>query len=271
MLISVIIPIFHGKKYISEIIKMLERNIINADIDLEIEPIFINDSPDEAIYEDELKISKAVTPILLINEENRGIHYSRVRGLNESRGEYILFLDQDDEIEDNYFDSQLKHIGKSDVAVANGVVQYPTYNKLLYRYWFMQWTVKYIWFYAKFDSRIISPGQCLIKRDSIPVVWKERILKANGADDYFLWLMMLTLGQKFAINREKLYTHVYTSANASDDLEKMRESVKELVQNAEGVVKAQSIRIITKRISKACSGGEKTVLVKAMERINRKG
>lgn len=271
MLISVIVPIYYGQRYIPDILKMLERNLIYAAFAFDIEPIFINDSPDEFICEDGLETYKAINPIFIVNEENMGIHYSRVRGLREARGEYILFLDQDDRIEDNYFESQLRHIGEKDIVVANGIVQYPTFDKVLYRFWSMQWTVKSIWFYAKFNSRIISPGQCLIRSNRIPTIWKERILKKNGADDYFLWLIMLTQKCRFAINREILYTHMYTSINASANFEEMNASVKELLKNAEGAVRLQYIRQIHKRICRANNNGEKILLVRLIERVNRKG
>lgn len=264
MLISVIVPLYHGKKYISGIVGMVDDNLREAKSNFEIELIFVNDCPDELISENDIQISEMINPILLNNEKNCGIHYSRVKGLNKAKGEYILFFDQDDRIRNDYFESQLKHIGKADVVVANGIAQYPEYDKMLYRYWFMQWTVKHIWFYAKFDCRIISPGQCLIKRDCIPAVWKENILENNGADDYFLWLELLSKRAAFAINREKLYTHVYTFVNSSLDNEKMRRSVKEVLDKQQDISN-KYCGLIEKRIMNK----NKTGFVRLVERINR--
>lgn len=264
MLISVIVPLYHGKKYVYDIVNMIERNLQESKSSYKIELIFVNDFPEELIEERDIQISKKIAPILLNNEQNYGIHFSRVKGLNVAHGDYVLFLDQDDKISNDYFDSQLKHIGNADVVVANGIAQYPEYEKLLYRYRIMQWTVKYIWFYAKFDCRIISPGQCLIRKDSIPTVWKENILKNNGADDYFLWLVMLSSGARFEVNREKLYSHVYTSTNASLDGNIMRKSVKELIEKQQGI-SGKYCRMIEKRIMQE----NKTAIVHLIERLNR--
>ena len=47
MLISTIIPLYYGKKYISKQIKQIEIAAKNLDGDLEL--IFVNDAPDEPI------------------------------------------------------------------------------------------------------------------------------------------------------------------------------------------------------------------------------
>ena len=49
----------------------------------------------------------------------------------------------------------------------------------------------------------------------IPDVWKENIIKKNGADDYFLWLLLLAMGIGFYYVDIPLYTHVYTGENIS--------------------------------------------------------
>lgn len=269
MKISVIIPLFYGKKYIESIIDMMDRNVKMARIKYELEIIFVNDAPKEEIRQKDIPEAKNVKIILLSNQENRGIHYSRVHGLKCATGQYIMFFDQDDEISDTYFESQLCHIGNRDVVIANGIAQCDNHDKLLYRYRFMQWTVKYIWFYAKFDCRIISPGQCLIRKASIPKVWENNILINNGADDYFLWLVMLADQCRFAINRDILYTHVYTMQNASLDKERMKESVIEFLNSSENGIAEKYIKIIKKRIKRSNEKGVINSLVKIIERVNR--
>lgn len=263
VLISVIVPLYYGKKYIPDILNMMIKNSEKLEKNQFIEVLFINDSPDETVEIENIFNIKELTVKLFANDENMGIHYSRVKGLNHADGAFVMFFDQDDKIEDNYFASQLRHIRKADVIVANGIAQYPEYDKMLYRYWIMQWTIKHIWFYAKFGCRIMSPGQCLIRKDSIPTVWKENILKNNGADDYFLWLVMLSSKARFEINREKLYNHVYTSVNASLDNNIMMESVKELIEKQQGI-SSKYCRMIEKRIMQ-----EKTGIVCLVERLNR--
>lgn len=268
--ISVIIPLYNGKRYLPGIMSMILRNLEEGNDLFEIELILINDSPDEKISYDDIEPPNNVHVILLINQDNRGIHYSRVRGLSHASGEYIHFFDQDDRISDHFFESQIKNLReRDDVIVANGIAEYASYTKLLYRYWLMQWTVKFSWFYIKFDCRIISPGQCLIKKSSIPDVWKNNILKQNGADDYFLWLIMLNQGKKIGINREILYTHKYTSTNASADKERMRGSVEEVLAIVEPVLGSRRVRTVRERIRESNTNRITKILVSIVENINR--
>lgn len=268
--ISVIIPLYNGKKYLPDIMSMLLRNLEEGNGSFKIELILINDFPDEQISYDDIGHVSDLNVILLINQENKGIHYSRVRGLSHASGEYIHFFDQDDRISDHFFESQVQSLRKrDDVIVANGIAEYASYSKLLYRYWLMQWTVKFAWFYLKFDCRIISPGQCLIKKSSIPDIWKNNILKQNGADDYFLWLIMLNQGKKIGINREILYTHKYTSANASANKENMRGSVEEVLTIIEPVLGSSRVRTVRERIQGSNTNKITKRLVTIVENINR--
>lgn len=268
--ISVITPLYRGKKYLPDIINMLLQNLEEGHGGFEIELILINDFPDEALSYDDIGQVHEIRVILLSNRENEGIHYSRVRGLSHASGEYIHFLDQDDRITGSFYSSQIQHMRKrDDVIVANGIAEYESYNKLLYRYRFMQWTVKSAWFYIKFDSRIISPGQCLIRKSSIPEIWRKNILKHNGADDYYLWLVMLSLGKKFGINRKVLYTHKYTAANVSSDSESMRMSVVEVLSVIEPVLGHNKVQTVLERMRGDDTKNLSKMLVTFVENINR--
>ena len=54
-------------------------------------------------------------------------------------------------------------------------------------------------------------------------------MKTNGADDLFLWILLLEKSYKFAINKEALYIHKYTGENLSESEEKMTISSLEIV------------------------------------------
>lgn len=273
MKISIIVPIYKGENYIQPVYDMVKKNLEVLDSTHTLELIYINDYPDIDISEKVNTLSKSefLSVKLVNNDKNSGIHFSRVQGLKNATGEYIMFFDQDDTITDNYFASQIKHLKKNtDVLIANGIAQFPDYEKLLYRYYLMQWTAKHIWFYAKFDCRVISPGQCLIKKASIPIEWYDNIMKQNGADDYFLWLMMLTKDAKFSINRDRLYTHVYTANNTSLDNDKMYSSVDELIDINKNI-HAIDDKAIAHIIARNSSDHKKSALVKLVEKMNRKG
>lgn len=226
-IISIICPLYRGEKYVNRIVEMVEKNYDFADRNkgLNIELILVND------YNEKIQLPNNTNKNLMIkliqNQKNEGIHYSRVRGLKESRGKYVLFLDQDDDIEPQYISKQLEGITNYDAVICNGVIN----GREIYSSEKMLISACHINNYMCGRNRIVSPGQVLIKKAAIPDEWIDTILKSNGADDYFLWLLMLLQNKNFNYNYEILYKHNVTGSNTSNDLLRMEASVKEVIDN----------------------------------------
>ena len=218
MKITVITPFYEGDKYMRNLIESLMANQHNLQQKgHELEVILVNDSPWKRLEapESQNQFIKVIT-----NESNRGIHYSRVAGLAEATGDYVMFLDQDDILKGDALVKLLKAIvdDDADVEVANAELEQADGSLLLwYRNNYHKNLVGDLKTYLRIGIQIISPGQCLIKKTSIPDFWKTHIMTKNGADDYFLWLLMLAQGMKFKCLDEALYTHRYTAANISAD------------------------------------------------------
>lgn len=235
--VSIIVPLYHGGQFVNKICQMVSRNVktLAEDKTIEVELILVNDSPEIQVLIDE-RYMECLKIIAIENSNNEGIHFSRIHGLNKSQGKYILFLDQDDEIQDNYIQSQLRYIKDADAVLCNGIFRR---NQKIYKSLEDQQknVVKDTYFErcgAMGDiSTIISPGQVLIKRESIPIEWTQNVLKKNGNDDCFLWLLMLYQNKKFEINPEILYHHVEDGNNTSMDFEVMADSLKELLSIVE--------------------------------------
>lgn len=218
MKITVITPFYEGDKYMRNLIESLMANQHNLQQKgHELEVILVNDSPWKRLEapESQNQFIKVIT-----NESNRGIHYSRVAGLAEAAGDYVMFLDQDDTLKGDALVKLLKAIvdDDADVEVANAELEQADGSLLLwYRNNYHKNLVGDLKTYLRIGIQIISPGQCLIKKTSIPDFWKTHIMTKNGADDYFLWLLMLAQGMEFKCLDEALYTHRYTAANISAD------------------------------------------------------
>ena len=96
MYISVIIPVYNAEKTIKSTIESV-FNQTYAEI---IEIIIVNDgSTDDSkkIVTKSILSNKTSRIIKLIDKENGGVSSARNRGIEEASGEYIAFLDSDDE------------------------------------------------------------------------------------------------------------------------------------------------------------------------------
>lgn len=223
MKVSIISPIYKGKRYIASLIEQAETCKIVAGQAVDVELILSNDYPNEPLETYESNIIKI---IVLNAEDNGGIQKARIRGLEVSNGDYITFLDQDDKLYPEYIKSQLGAIGDVDAVVCRCInegrlnfnVSAP-FEKMITREYML----------TKGDP-IVSTGSVMIRRTSIPEVWKENILQTSGADDYFLWLCMLAENCVFALNQEVVFEHIVNGINTSLDTQRMLRSERELFE-----------------------------------------
>ena len=125
--ISVIIPCYNSEKTIQRAVD----SIINQTLGFEnIELLLYDDASTDDTKNLLMKYSKNYENIITIfGFENRGPGFGKNRCLEKSSGEYVLFLDSDDEYEKNMCD-KLYSTAKSENAdlVSSGVLRYDNIN-----------------------------------------------------------------------------------------------------------------------------------------------
>jgi glycosyltransferase involved in cell wall biosynthesis len=90
--ISLILPVYNQEKYIKKIYTCIERQSLK-----DIEIVFVDDFSTDNSYQiikELMNIDKRI--VYIKNEENRGVFYTRNKGVISARGEYILLVDIDD-------------------------------------------------------------------------------------------------------------------------------------------------------------------------------
>lgn len=95
--ISVIVPVYNGEECIS---RCVDSIILQSFTDWEL--ILIDDGSVDAsclICDD---YAQKDTRIKVVHKKNGGVSTARNRGIEEAHGEYVLFVDADDYLEDNY-------------------------------------------------------------------------------------------------------------------------------------------------------------------------
>ena len=115
MKISVIIPVYNGEKYINKTIGLI-LNQAYKDIEL----ILVNDGSTDGSREICEKYAKIDSRVILINKNNAGISAARNTGLGVATGEWISFIDQDDEISIDIYIKLTAQLDFSDDMVVAG-------------------------------------------------------------------------------------------------------------------------------------------------------
>lgn len=109
---SIIIPCFNIENYIKETVESILNQKYN---DFEI--ILINDgSTDNTLYEMN-ELQKKDKRIRIFTQNNKGVSYTRNRGIEISRGEYLYFLDADDIISPKLMEEAEKVFLDSSVSI----------------------------------------------------------------------------------------------------------------------------------------------------------
>ena len=113
-LISIIIPVYNAEAYLQRCLNsVLSQTFKNLEI------ILIDDgSVDNSLQICREFEKKDDRIIVLQNPSNEGVSYSRNRGLEIAKGEYIGFVDADDWIAEDHFSGLLEGILKNDCEMS---------------------------------------------------------------------------------------------------------------------------------------------------------
>lgn len=104
-MISIIIPLYNKEKQIAATL----QSVFNQTFQ-DFEVIIVNDgSTDSSVA---IVESFGDSRLRLINQQNSGVSAARNRGVDEAKGEFIAFLDADDEWKPEYLETQMSLVGK---------------------------------------------------------------------------------------------------------------------------------------------------------------
>lgn len=206
VLVSVIMPIYDENmevlnRSISSVLNQTHKNL---------ELIIINDNPkvqEKSIID---SISKDCRIKYLENGKNMGASYSRNRGINIAIGEYIVFLDGDDEFCQEKIKVQLDELllckenfsHTSYTRCCNGTKEIMNSGKL----------DEYIYRRCIYDCRIATPT-VMIKREFLNTYNIKFDESIEIGEDTCFWLDILT--KTSAVGIDKALTNVYTDQNSA--------------------------------------------------------
>lgn len=251
--VSIIVPVYNSAEYIGSTLD----SIINQDFN-SFEIIVIDDgSTDNSLEIIEDKLSKSTISHKVIHQENSGVSNARNRGIEESNGEYLVFVDSDDYITGNHL-SELYN-GETDFSLIQFIKKDGNKSS----------TPHHI------SKRLIS-CEDLIKMElnmQMPfnfwqLMYKASIVNENNirfnpeyiyGEDIEFALKALSFGREVAISNEVTYYYIQHEESAINTSEYRRFEVVTIFENLAEFYKNQgrsdlSDLIITSRIPKAIFG-----------------
>ena len=113
MKLSLIIPVYNVVKYIENTMKSATGQSIQA-----MEIICVDDRSNDGSWDILCQFAKTDTRIRLFRQErNQGVAAARKLAVMQSTGEYIMFLDGDDTLEENACQDLIEEIEKQQVDI----------------------------------------------------------------------------------------------------------------------------------------------------------
>ena len=96
--LSIIIPVYNVEKYIGRCIEScLKQDLPQGEYEL----LVVNDGSQDGSMEVAHQYAQRYDNIRIVEQENAGPSAARNKGINEAKGEYIWFIDSDDDICEN--------------------------------------------------------------------------------------------------------------------------------------------------------------------------
>lgn len=111
MKLSIIVPVYNSENFIEKCVDSIMNTKEN---DFEI--LLINDGSTDSTPKILKKISKKYNNVLVYNNSNKGVSYSRNYGIKKAKGEYIMFVDADDELNKNWYENIKKYLFDYDIV-----------------------------------------------------------------------------------------------------------------------------------------------------------
>ena len=103
-LVSVIVPVYNAEKFLDKTLKSLTIQSIDVDF---AEIILVNDGSKDRSLEICQAFAKNNENIIVIDQQNTGVSGARNVGLERATGKYVTFVDSDDYVAKDYFETIL--------------------------------------------------------------------------------------------------------------------------------------------------------------------
>lgn len=131
MKFSIIIPVYNTQKYIAKCIDSIKKQRCN-----DYQVVLVNDGSTDNSLAVIKKCIEGDRRFSIINQENKGQYMARLAGINFSTGDYILFVDSDDEINEKTLEvlnSTIIETQNPDIIIYNAS-RSEKYDDALYNY-----------------------------------------------------------------------------------------------------------------------------------------
>lgn len=129
ILLSIVIPVFNAEKYIADCVASLENSKSKI-----IEILLVNDGSTDDSLEICHYLAHIDKTVRVINSDNKGVSAARNQGIQNAKGQWIMFVDADDYLEAGTVDYIIKNLPQEENVMCRfGMCKDYYNNGMLYK------------------------------------------------------------------------------------------------------------------------------------------
>ena len=267
--VSVIMPAYNGEQYIAQsVTSVLGQSVSGWEL------IIVDDGSSDRTAEIVAEFQKTDDRVRYFRQGNSGQAAARNKGIRNSLGDLIAFIDQDDLWLERKLELQVKAIEGSDVDVvfSNGYI-FTDEDVGCETISFPEAQGKYSgpeMFRLLFIENRIPILTALLRKETLTKAGLlEEDLRYQNADDYDLWLRLAADGATFLGLAEKLVRYRMHPAQASSNVVKMLEAELAVLKKHERATilshedKVRRFRSVYRKLVRSLLDGDRSVEARA--------
>ena len=113
--VSIIVPIYNGEKYLQECLDSIQRQTYTN-----IEIILVNDGSSDKTIDICRENQRNDARIVIVDKENGGVTSARKAGVEKASGEFVMFVDCDDWLDDDMINIYITEIERTQADIVVG-------------------------------------------------------------------------------------------------------------------------------------------------------
>jgi glycosyltransferase involved in cell wall biosynthesis len=253
ILVSIVIPAYNSSQYLSETIESIFSQTFS-----DYEVLIIDDGSTDNTAEIATRYSQKDSRIKLLSQKNQGAAIARNTGMLIAKGEYIAFLDADDQWLPNKLAVHLEHFNRCpNLGISFGRVEFMSFDGQPTSKFSNSRLFKVIPEHLYCENLIVTPSNAVIRRavlDSIGNFY----LNLGGIEDAELFLRAACKGWKvegidrvltrYRTNQVGLSSNLYFMERSWQEFSnKVQQYAPELVNEHYHKAKATFLRYLARR------------------------
>lgn len=176
--ISIVVPVYNTEKYLERtIVSILNQTYKNIEI------IIVDDGSTDNSLNEIRRLSAFDNRIIMIHQKNNGVTSARLNGVKNSTGEWIGFVDSDDEIEPLMYETLIKNAFEygADISHCGYKLILPTKTNYFYNTRQLVQQTNESGIIDLLEGTLIEPGLCnkLFKKNLFEKLLHNNIIDAE--------------------------------------------------------------------------------------------